>query len=169
MPDLVVTLPLNFTWPGARGRKGLAAWLMEGDPAGEPESGAEYGFTVGSAVPDVQRGDRIYVVHNKHLIGYAPLWLVSVRSGTSPRRTSLIRRGRAMAVTIDERIPGFRGWRYRWWDRSLERPIVNWPDIVAAARANEPLPPFLMCPYRASALDSQGSSPKRTASRKDSP
>jgi hypothetical protein len=32
----------------------------------------------------------------------------------------------AEAVTIEEYIRGFRGWRYRWWDYSAERPFPEW-------------------------------------------
>lgn len=139
MPDVVVTLPKRFTWSGAPGRTGLAAWLMEGDPAGEERSGEEYAFSIGKRRPRIEPGERVYIVHDGRLIGYAPLLRLD---SCSPWRCALVRGGGAIAVTIDEPISGFRGWRYRWWNRSLERSIVNWPDIVAAARANTPLPPI---------------------------
>ena len=151
MSDVVVTLPLNFTWPGAPRRKGLAAWLMEGDPAGEAPSGVDYyAFYIGGARPRIEPGERVYVVYSQRLIGYAPLIRIkmikpSIGVPCGVGRHALIRGGGAVAVTIEEAIPGFRGWRYRWWDRSAERPIGNWPEIVAAARANEPLlPPIRM-------------------------
>ena len=137
MSDVVVTLPLKFTWPGAPGRTGLAAWLMEGDPAGEALSGTKYAYTIGKVRPRIEPGERVYVVYSQRLIGYAPL--VSIQKWT-PGRYALIRGGNAVAVTINEPIRGFRGWRYRWWDRAAECPIINWDKIVAAARANEPLP-----------------------------
>ena len=59
------------------------------------------------------------VAHGK-LRGYAPL--------TRLRPGALIWAGNAVAVTIDESIPGFRGWRYRWWDREAERPFPEWRD-----------------------------------------
>lgn len=113
MTDVVVTLPKSF---------GLKRWQDEGDNPGEPWSGNLYAFTV-PGVPDIERGDRVYVVHDGRLIGYAPLVKVRVTSSSEPRRpkrTALIRGGAAVAVTIPERIRGFRGYRYRWWDRGKE-------------------------------------------------
>lgn len=125
MSDIVVTMPLNFKYGGL---KGLAAWISEGDAAGDapgPNSGREYCFTVGSGRPDIVPGDRVYVVHNKHLIGYAPLVRLECYGKWS---WGLIRCGGAIAVTIDEEIPGTQGWRYRWWDRADERPFPEWRD-----------------------------------------
>jgi hypothetical protein len=62
-------------------------------------------------------------VFNGRLRGFAPLVRIQHEGG---RRYSLVRAGGAVAVTIAERIPGFRGFRYRWWDRSLERPFPDW-------------------------------------------
>lgn len=111
MSDVVVTLPKKF---------GIDRWYAEGDRPGEPWSGRYYGFSV-SGVPDVERGDRVYVVYDGELIGYAPLIKVGVTTSTGkPRRSELIRGGDAVACTIPERVPGFRGYRYRWWDREQE-------------------------------------------------
>jgi len=30
------------------------------------------------------------------------------------------------AVRIEEPIRGFRGFRYRWWDREVEKPFPDW-------------------------------------------
>jgi hypothetical protein len=27
---------------------------------------------------------------------------------------------------VDEQVPGFMGFRYRWWDRSIEVPFPDW-------------------------------------------
>ena len=113
MADLVVTLPLSF---------GLGRWIAEGDQAGEPWSGEEWGFSLGGARPDIAPGERVYVVHNLLLRGYAPLTRLVRDEG----RWVLCRGGDAVAVTIDEQIVGFRGWRRRWWDRSAERPFPDW-------------------------------------------
>jgi hypothetical protein len=112
MADVVVTLPKQF---------GIDSWYAEGDRPGDPWSGTYYGFTV-SGIPDVERGDRVYVVYDGEIIGYAPLVKVGVMSSGPPsrKRTELIRGGGAVACTIPERIPGFRGYRYRWWDREDE-------------------------------------------------
>ena len=75
----------------------------------------------------------MYVVHNGRLIGYAPL--VSVRATVSSngrRRTELIRAGGAVAVTIPEEIRGFRGFRYRWWDREDEAPVKKGGCILVS-------------------------------------
>jgi hypothetical protein len=39
-----------------------------------------------------------------------------------------VRKGNAVACTIDEPIPGFRGLRKRWWSRDIEKPFPNWKD-----------------------------------------
>ena len=111
--DVVVTVP---QWLG------LDAWIAEGDPAGAPWSGTEWAFYLGGAAPRMQPGDRVYVVCKGKLRGYAPL----VRIGRTPRGCSLVRRGGAVAVTIPEYIRGFRGFRYRWWDRAIEQPFTDW-------------------------------------------
>lgn len=111
--DVVVTVPKSF---------GLDRWIAEGDAAGEPWSGKLWDFYIGGMRPDCYTGDRVYVVYNGKLRGYAPL----VRLRWKRYSGSFIRGGGAVAVTIDEYIRGFRGWRYRWWDRDIERPFPDW-------------------------------------------
>ena len=41
-------------------------------------------------------------------------------------RFALIRCGGAVAVTIVTPLPGFRGFRYRFWDRAEEVPFPDW-------------------------------------------
>lgn len=114
MSDVVVTVPKWF---------GLNTWIDEGDPAGESWSGQEWHFYLGGAVPRMQPGDRVYVVYNGKLRGYAPL----VRIEPNGRnRFALVRHGGAVAVTVDEYIRGFQGFRYRWWERDIERPFPEW-------------------------------------------
>jgi len=113
MSALVVTLPLSF---------GLEHWIAEGDPAGAPWSGIEWGFSIGGGRPDIAPGERVYIVYNRRLRGYAPLTRL-VRDGS---RWVLCREGGAVAVTIPETIIGFRGWRRRWWDTSIEVPFPEW-------------------------------------------
>lgn len=113
MSDLVVTVPLSF---------GLDRWIAEGDPAGSRWTGAFWDFSVGGGRPDIEPGERVYVVYNRRIRGYAPL--VSLhRSGT---RWLLVRAGDARAVTIHDEVIGFRGWRRRWWDRLIEHPFPDW-------------------------------------------
>lgn len=116
--DVVVTVPKSF---------GLQAWIEEGDAAGDPPSRwqQEWDFYLGGNRPNIKQGERVYVVYNGALRGYAPL----VRIDTNPYerwRFSLVRHFDAVAVTIPEYIQGFRGWRYRWWDRSIEVPFPDW-------------------------------------------
>ena len=118
MPDVVVTVPRSF---------GLDTWIAEGDAAGEPWSGQEWHFYLGGPVPDMQPGDRVYVVYNNAIRGYAPL----VRIERSYGGYALVRHGDAAAVTIPEAVRGFRGFRYRWWDRSAEIPFPDWQDAAA--------------------------------------
>ena len=98
MKDVVVTVPKWF-WP---------QWISEGDAAGDPPTGEEWGFSVG-AKPDVEPGDRCYVVAHGKLRGYAPVTNLRVRAGT--KGWSICRMGGAVACTIDKRIRGFRGGR----------------------------------------------------------
>ena len=109
MVDLVGTCPKDF-WD---------EWIAEGDAAGEPETGEEWGWwTNHSFRRFIEPGDRFYVVAHGWLRGYAPVVRVD--------RGCIIRKGGAVAVTIEGPIPGFRGLRKRWWDRSIERPYHDW-------------------------------------------
>jgi hypothetical protein len=114
MADVVVTVPKSF---------GLDRWIAEGDPAGSEWSGEEWHFYLGGGVPDCKPGERVYVVYNGRLRGYAPLVRVERYAGG---RFALVRHGGAEAVTVDEFIRGFRGWRYRWWETSAERAFPEW-------------------------------------------
>lgn len=119
MSDVLVTVPKWF---------GLDNWIMEGDPAGSNEwSGQEWHFYLGGAVPRMKPGDRVYVVYNEKLRGYAPLVRIEPILGEHGRY-ALVRHGGAVAVTIDEKIRGFRGFRYRWWNYEQERPFPNWME-----------------------------------------
>jgi hypothetical protein len=138
--DVVVTVPKDFYYEGLRG---LAAWISEGDAAGTPESGIQWYFTMGGHPPKIEPGERVYIVHNNKLRGYAPLFMIhryhdeddaagefGDLDDCPPRRKipgfALVRKGGAVAVTIEEPIRGFQGFRYRWWDRKDERPFPDW-------------------------------------------
>lgn len=56
------------------------------------------------------------------LRGYAPL--VGLKWNGS--RGSFIRGGGAVAVTLPDKVRGFQGWRYRWWDYKEEVPFPDW-------------------------------------------
>lgn len=112
MADLVVTVPMDL-WRG---------WIAEGDAVGEPDSGEEWGFYLGGGKPDIQPGERVYVVAHGRLRGYAPLTRLARANG----QWVLCRRGGAVAVTLAEPIPGFRGWRRRWWERWRESEFPAW-------------------------------------------
>lgn len=120
MPDVVVTVPKNFYY---NGKTGLAAWVDEGDLPEAEWSGEDSHFYLGgTGVPDIKPGERVYVVCEGKLRGYAPL----VRIERYQNSYALVRRGGAVAVTIDEPIIGFRGARYRWWDYTDEKPFPSW-------------------------------------------
>lgn len=128
MSDVVVTVPLSF---------GLDTWIDEGDAAGETWSGEEWDFYLGGTRPNIKRGERVYVVYNGAIRGYAPL----VRIDTDPDerwRFSLVRHGGAVAVTIPQYVQGFRGWRYRWWDTAVEVPFPDWQDPWACIGFTRP-------------------------------
>lgn len=121
MPDVVVTVPKNFRHPLAPGKAGFAAWLAEGDAPGAAPTGHKWEFTTYGPRPDIEVGERVYVVCEGRLVGYAPLTEVMSNNGYGP--VVFVREGGAVAVTIDEPITGFRGWKYRWWDRAAEKPL----------------------------------------------
>jgi hypothetical protein len=128
MPDVVVTVPKAFRYAGKRG---LAAWIAEGCLPGEVDDDPEgaYIFVTFGPKPDMRVGERVYVVCEGRLRGYAPLVEMAFRPrtpGGGLGRVSLIRSDGAVAVTIPERIVGFRGWRRRWWQRKDEVPFPNW-------------------------------------------
>lgn len=112
--NLVVTVPASF-WP---------QWIAEGDPAGVPASGTEWGFYLGGTQPKITRGERLYIVARGKLRGYSPVTRVTFHEG----RWVICREGGAVAVTIDQQIKGFQGWRYVWWKPEDEKPFPNWRD-----------------------------------------
>lgn len=111
--DVVVTVPKWF---------GLQNWIGEGDPAGSEWSGQLWDFYCGGARPKILKGERVYVVCEGKLRGYAPL----VKLFWSGHRGSFVRGGNAVAVTIPLFIKGFQGWRYRWWDYKDEILFPDW-------------------------------------------
>jgi len=121
MADIVVTVPKSFQY---KGLKGLAAWVSEGDPAGEEWSGTEWGFFMrGNPPTRISPGERVYVVCENKLRGYSPL--IRIHNFGS-NQYALIRRGDAVAVTLEDPIKGFQGYRYRWWDRKDEIDFPDW-------------------------------------------
>jgi hypothetical protein len=125
MSDIVVTVPLTFQFSEFPGLRGLDAWCAEGDAAGEEPSGRRWRFTTYGGRPRITPGERVYVVCEDRLRGYAPL----VELQCEGRAVHLIRAGGAVAITIPDRITGFRGWRYCWWDRDEEEIFPGWMII----------------------------------------
>lgn len=114
MTDLVGTCPKDF-W---------LEWLAEGDAAGDPYTGEEWGwYTRDHWALQIFPGDRFYVVAWGRLRGYAPV----TRVENNGRGGYVIcRRGGGVACTIPDEIPGFRGLRKRWWDREREQAFRDW-------------------------------------------
>lgn len=113
MTDLVGTCPKDF-W---------TEWIEEGDAAGLPESGEEWGwYTRDRLALQCKPGDRFYVVAWGKLRGWAPV----VRVHDSGDSFVICRKGGAVACTIPNPIPGFRGLRTRWWERSAEIEFADW-------------------------------------------
>lgn len=110
--DVVVTVPMGM-W---------LDWIEEGDLPGEQSSGEMWGFFTSGARPEIEVGERVYVVAYGRLRGYAPLQKLEVTGN----RIAFGRQGGAVAVTIPEKIRGFRGWRYRWWALADEVPFPDW-------------------------------------------
>ena len=113
MADVVVTVPKG-QWQ---------AWIAEGDLPGQPDTCERWEFTTGGGIPNIRAGERVYIVAHGKLRGYASLVTVKIYT---LGRIGLVRSGGAVAVTIDAPIRGFQAWRYRWWDRGLERPFPEW-------------------------------------------
>src|SRR3990167_2478396 len=84
MSDVVVTVPKNFTHPAAPGKRGLEAWLSEGDPAGSEWSGTRWEFTTYGGIPQISAGERVYVVCEGKLVGYAPLLGLMIQGEQTP-------------------------------------------------------------------------------------
>ena len=114
--DVCVTIPKSF---------GLQTWIDEGDPAGEPWSGEYWAYYLQS-VPKIEPGERVYVVYNRRVRGYAPLIQCKTSGLQRKAACALIRGGGAVAVTIPDVVIGFLGFRYRWWSRDIEVPFENW-------------------------------------------
>lgn len=119
MSDLVVTCPRHF----------FREWIAEGDAAGDEYEGGSWAWYTGRGTwgdqkfrPPIEPGERLYVVAWGMLRGYAPVVDVRIIDG----KWAIIREGGAVAVTIDEPIRGFQGWRKVWWPRSAERPFLEW-------------------------------------------
>jgi hypothetical protein len=127
--DVVITVPKSFGWEN---------WIAEGDPAGSSRwSGLEWHFYLSNRRPKIDPGERVYVVFNGKLRGYAPLVKIDeddMRAGAlepygPPRyRYALVRHGDAVAVTIPRTILGFRGFRYRFWEYGEEVAFPDWRD-----------------------------------------
>lgn len=128
MSDLVGTCPKDFWFE----------WIAEGDPAGTPETGEEWGwYTRDRLALTAKPGDRFYVVAHGLLRGYAPI----VRVHDAGDSFVICRKGGAVACTIERAIPGFRGLRQRWWHRIDERPFLEWQSANITVKAPRSVKP----------------------------
>jgi hypothetical protein len=115
--DICVTVPKQL-WQ---------EWLDEGDLPDDPLTFTDYHFWFSGPLPlEADTGSRCYIVAHGRLRGYAPLVAVERRCVLRPSAHCFMRRGGAVAVTIDEPIRGFQGWRYRFWRREDERSFPGW-------------------------------------------
>lgn len=125
MADVVVTCPMRL-W---------REWLDEGDLPGSAPSGLESHFMLARPVPRLDPGSRVYVVAHGAIRGYAPLVRTEARCVLAPYRACLVRAGQAVAVTVPGlEVVGFRGYRYRWWERETEVPFPRWKEPTARVR-----------------------------------
>lgn len=111
--DVVVTVP-KTKW---------LEWKLEGDLPGEDWSGLDSHFFLGGKLPIIDVGERVYIIAFSKVRGYAPLVRIE---NTSNGGYALVRRGGAVAITIDTEIPGFRGFMYRFWALRDEKPFPDW-------------------------------------------
>lgn len=126
MTDLVVTVPKHFWFD----------WIAEGDAAGAPPSGQEWGFFLGRNRPPIEPGDRLYVVAWGRLRGYAPVTRVVQHEG----RWIICREAGAVACTVRNigmSFNGFQGFRKRWWDREDEVDFPDWMMVALPMREIE--------------------------------
>jgi len=124
--DIVVTVPKGI-W---------LDWLEEGDLPGDPPTGETWGFFTWGPKPEIAVGERVYVVSHNRLRGYAPLTRLEWRPASGGMgHIGFGRRADAVAVTVPEKIRGFRGWRTRWWDRALEVPFPDWKTADVETKA----------------------------------
>lgn len=136
--DVVVTVPKGI-WDD---------WIAEGDAAGSPDSGEEWGFYTAGPKPTCQPGDRCYIVAHGAIRGFAAVRRIVRHHGL----WAICRGGGAVAVTIRDPAVGFRGWRARWWDRDEEVPFPAWRDPIGHAAMFEPqLAVDQLLPFRARA------------------
>ncbi len=95
MTDLVGTCPKDF-W---------LEWIAEGDAAGAPSSGEEWGwYTHHGLAREIRPGERFYVVAHGRLRGWAAV--TRVKYSTDGRPVCICRQGGAVAITIDEPVTG---------------------------------------------------------------
>lgn len=128
MPDVMVTVPKGI-W---------LDWIEEGDLPGDPATGETWGFFTWGPKPDIQPGERVYIVAHGRLRGFAPLTELRyehVQNGQG--RVSFGRSGGAVAVTIPRPIKGFRGWRYVDWKREEEIPFPDWKTAGVEIRCKK--------------------------------
>ena len=122
MIDLVATCPKDF-WE---------QWIAEGDAAGDPETGELWHwYTNHNLATHINPGSRFYIVAHGKLRGWAPVFRIDDYSSLpyeckADTRYAIVRRGGAVACTIPEPIPGFRGLRVRWWKSEDEVPFPDW-------------------------------------------
>ncbi len=102
-------------------------WIAEGDAAGDPETGEEWGWSTRFHMAGlIKPGERFYIVAHGLLRGWAPVTRVR---RTATNNYCICREGGAVACTIEQPIRSFRGLRARWWEREAERPFPNWKIV----------------------------------------
>lgn len=99
------------------------AWIAEGDAAGDAPTGEEWGwYTKSRDALLIRPGERFYVAAHGRIRGYALVTRI-VREGAT---LVICRKAGAVACTIAETVPGFRGLLARWWEYDAERPFPDW-------------------------------------------
>ena len=129
--DVVVTVPKTL-W---------ADWLCEGNLPGEAWDGEASHYFSGGPIPRINPRERVYIVAHGKLRGYAPLVKIDLPAGQpwwwERAAWALLRHNGAVACTIPETIPGFRGYRYRWWTYGRETAFPDWQTAGVASQAKE--------------------------------
>lgn len=126
MTDIVVTVP----------RDKWADWLKqhgEGDQRGRRRNFHIYDKEQGR--PPASEGDDIYVVAHGRLRCLLMIERIVPLMGGWLVTASMVR-----PVTLAGYVPGFKGWRRRWWDTQHELPFDAWrTEAVSAATSAPPV------------------------------
>lgn len=108
MDDLVLYIP-SESWD---------RFLDEGDTPDDHEwSGLVHPHCLSGRPRRIGQGSFVYFASMERVQFRAPIFATAEQNG----KFYVLRRGAAEWVDLDEHVPPFQGFRYRWWDPLDER------------------------------------------------